>query len=62
MVASAARSERSQLARGKVETSGVLGRKSNRARGAGVTASTPGAARPATVRETCGRAPWRRVR
>ena len=35
IVASAWRSERSHAARGKVETSGTLGRKSNRARGAG---------------------------
>ena len=42
IVASASRSERSHAARGNVETSGTLGRKSNRARGAG-RASPPAA-------------------
>ena len=62
IVVAAFRRQRAQTARGKVVTSGMLGRKSNRISAAGGAetaaaglASTAGAA-------TRGRAPWRTLR
>ncbi len=62
IVASAWRSERSQAARGNVETSGTLGRKSNRTGGAAGAATARAVFAAPAASETRGRAPCRRLR
>ena len=58
----ASRRERAHASRGNAETSGMLGRKSNRGGGSAAAAPSRRAPTTAAVSDTRGRAPWRSVR